>query len=83
MNGLAIVEWGLKTIVFLLDLGFLLCFVLFQAGTWMEVKRISKARDDPTEKHDGSCVILFFVLSIMSILVSVVLSGLVLMPWWT
>ncbi len=83
MNGAAIVEYGLKTIVFLFDVGFLLCFALFIAGTWMEAKRLSRARKENPDCPLDSSAPLFFVVSVLCLLISVVLSGLVLMPWWT
>ena len=78
MEGLKIVEYGLKTIVLMLDIGFLLCFVLFQCGAWRELGIRKKS-----EKTDKCAFWMFFLISIFSGLVSIVLSGLVLMRWWT
>ncbi len=34
----AIIEYGLKAILLILDIGFLLCFVLFQIAAWYQMK---------------------------------------------
>lgn len=76
LDGPKIVEYGLKAIVVLLDLGFFLCCVLFLSGVVMEVRNYRRKG-----KMDGFW--LFLIISIICGLISVVLSGLVLMPWWT
>ena len=83
MDGLKIVEYGLKAILLLLDLGFLLGFFLCMTGTVMEIKRILRERKNPPPIRQKPCGLLFFILGIFCGLLSIVSSGLVLMHWWT
>lgn len=83
IDGPKIVEYGLKTILLLLDLAFFLFFIFCMAGTVMEIKRMIRERKNPPPVKQKPCGLLFFVLGIFCGLLSVVLSGLVLMHWWT
>ena len=83
MDGLKIVEYGLKAILILLDVGFIFCFFLCMAGTVMEIRRIIREWNHPPAIREKPCALLFFVIGVICGLLSVVLSGLVLMRWWT
>ena len=83
IDGLKIVEYGLKTILLLLDLAFFLFFIFCMAWTVMEIKRKIRERKNPPPIRQKPYGLLFFVLGIFCGLLSVVSSGLVLMHWWT
>lgn len=77
----AIIEYGLKAILLLLDIGFLLCFVLFQIAAWYQMKDNRKtAREGGKPWRHGS--LFFFIVSVLSVLISIVLSGVILIGWW-
>jgi len=83
MDGPKIVEYGLKGIVLVLDVGFFFCLVLFQIAGWCEFFRNRRLKREEGITAEKSATFLFFLMSIVSGLVSIVLSGLVLMKWWT
>lgn len=83
MDGPKIVEYGLKGIVLVLDVGFFFCLVLFQIAAWSEFFRNRRLKREAGIEDEKSATFLFFLMSIVSGLVSIVLSGLVLMKWWT
>lgn len=81
MDGLAIIEYGLKGILLLMDLGFLMCFVIFQIAAWAEFLSNRKAVSEGKNKIE-SFTWFFFIASIFSELMSIVLSGAIVTGWW-
>ena len=80
-SGLMIIEYGLKGILLLLDIGFLGCFIIFQVAAWAEFRNNQKITATGG-KVDRSVTPMFFLFSIASGLISIVLSGAIMTGWW-
>lgn len=91
MNGAKIIEIGLKALVWMIDAGFLLACITFIGGGIMVLR--SRKKPELNEKscfrsilngtkEDESTAIGCFILAILSGIITVILFGLAIMPWW-
>lgn len=80
INGAAIVEYSLKTLVMLIDAGFLLATI----SAFVMALKMTKEKPETKKEEDQKvmqCIGMIF-LSIFCGIVTAVLFGLAVMPWW-
>lgn len=80
INGAAIVEYSLKTLVMLIDAGFLLATI----SAFVMAFKMTKEKPETKKEEDQKvmqCIGMIF-LSILCGIVTAVLFGLAVMPWW-
>ena len=73
MNGLAIIEYGLKGILLILDIWFMYFCICSIVSAWREYK------DVEVDWEEIGAYIMVFILSG---LISIILSGAILTGWW-
>ena len=81
INGDAIVEYSLKTLLMLIDAGFLLSTITFLRACFQIARDQSKT--EKVEDKQCSQWINLFILSVLCGIITVILFGLAIMPWWT
>lgn len=76
MNGAVIAEYGLKALLWLIDAGFALAFIVFLYGG---IKYVHDANGREKEETAGVGCIL---VAVLCGIIAVILFGLAIMPWW-
>lgn len=80
INGAAIVEYSLKTLLMLIDAWFLLATVTLFVGAFKMTKEKPETKKEEDQKV-MQCIGMIF-LSLFCGIVTAVLFGLAVMPWW-